>query len=261
MRPSVSGFFQHERAPHVCSHDGRKRPHRAPFHFSAEADQNRLGRSRHCCRVGGIGGLSDDLGARRQGRDVGPCRAAGCRHSANRQAGHQGPRLYNPHAGDGERRSVEPLSVAIQRDRRRGCQHCLYEVRRRPQCPAGYSSQQIQVLGPDDPALHQGRLSGRPQGVDPRSRSVQCALRDRSGRAEILQRSERLAHRHPDDHQCRYARHSARSGRAADFQLGRPDQPRVQGQGGFAGSTHGRGHRCRWQSRRAAICNTKTRAT
>ena len=45
--------------------------------------------------------------------------------------------------------------------------------------------------------------------------------------AEIQQRTERLGHRHPDHHQCRYTRHSPRQDRPPDRQLGRSAEPRL----------------------------------
>jgi len=48
---------------------------------------------------------------------------------------------------------------------------------------------------------------------------------------KFANRADRVAERHSDDHQCRHARHPPGSDRAPDHQLGRPDQPRVQGEG------------------------------
>src|ERR1700730_683108 len=48
---------------------------------------------------------------------------------------------------------------------------------------------------------------------------------------KLANRADRVADRHSDDHQCRHARHPPGSDRAPDHQLGRPDQPRVQGEG------------------------------
>src|SRR5436190_7441565 len=60
-----------------------------------------------------------------------------------------------------------------------------------------------------------------------------------------------MADRHPDDHQCRHARHPAGFDRASGQELGGFARCRIQGQGRVAGSAHCRGHRCRDGARSA----------
>ena len=104
---------------------------------------------------------------------------------------------------------------------------------------------QGQGLGQDDPAVHQGPLPRRTRGLEAGCGALHGGLRRRSGRPEVRGRAHRLADRRADRDQRRHARHPSRSGRPADHELGRPGQPRVQGQGRAAGPADRRRHRRR----------------
>ena len=109
--------------------------------------------------------LPHHLGAEHQGHRAAPRRPAGHRDPRHRRAGEQGPRLHRADAGVGKRRPAEPLPVAVQRDRLRRHQPGLHALSDRPQHPAGHPAGEVQVLGQDHPAVHQGRIPGRPQGA------------------------------------------------------------------------------------------------
>ncbi len=79
----------------------------------------------------------------------------------------------------GERRSAEPLPVAVERDRLRRCQHRVPAISGRAQHPAGHPGRQGQGLGPDDSAVHQGRLSRRPGGLEAGRGALYGGLRRR----------------------------------------------------------------------------------
>ena len=68
----------------------------------------------------------------------------------------QGPGLHRADAGVRERRPAQPLSVAVQRHRLRRHQPRLYALPDRPRRSAGDPAGEVQVLGQDAAALHQG---------------------------------------------------------------------------------------------------------
>ena len=123
--------------------------------------------------------------------------------------------------------------------------------------------EQMQILGPDDPAVHQGRLSRRPRGVAAGHRALHRGLyAAEPDWKKFADGTHRLADRHPHRDQRRHARHPPRPGRPPGDQLGRPDQPRLQGQGRAAGPADHRRHRRRdGGGSAAATSSTATRAT
>ena len=146
---------------------------------------------------GALQRLSHHLGAKHQGRGAEPRRAAGHRHPGHRRASQQGSRLHHPHAGDRERRLAQSLPVAVQRHRLRRCQHHLHEIPGRAGHPADHPAEQGEALGPDDPALHPGHLSGRTRGVEARRRTLHRGVRRRSRLEEFRRGADRVAHRRP----------------------------------------------------------------
>ncbi len=69
--------------------------------------------------------------------------------------------------------------------------------------------------------------------------------------AQVRHRAHRVPDQRADHHQRRHARHPPGPDRPADHQLGRPDQPGVQGQGGAAGQPDRRRDRRRHGGRGA----------
>ena len=128
-------------------------------------------------RVGGDTGLPDDLGAEHQGRGAAPCRAAGHRDPDDRRAGDQGSRLHRADAGT---ENADLLNRFLSQSSAIDCADVsivFMQIPGRPRRAADDPGRQGQGLGQDDPAVHQGRLSRRPRGLEAGRGALHGALR------------------------------------------------------------------------------------
>ena len=124
--------------------------------------------------------LSDNMGAKHQGRRAAPRRSACHGDPAHCGTGDEGPRLHRTDAGVRARRSLESLPLAIQRDRLRRRQFRLHALPDRPRRAADDSGGQGQALGQDPSAVHARGIRRRAQGAATGHHADDDSLRHRT---------------------------------------------------------------------------------
>ena len=208
--------------------------------------------------------ISHRLGAKYQGRHAGPCRRLVRRDQGDRRPGEQRSRLQGRHAGDHRRRAAQPLADPAEHHRHQ--QHRQHQAALSGrQGRAGVDpGRQIQAVGRDRAALHQGQLSQRQDGLDPGPLADRGDVLRGRRRQEARVQADRVPDHDPDHLQRRHARHPARPGRrqGQGRELEGPARSQIQGQDRAGrlcpGRRDGRRHGARG---RAATSNTTTRAT
>ena len=203
--------------------------------------------------------------AQNQGHHAGPCRRLVFGDQRDRRSGDQGPRLHGRDAGDHRRRAAQPLADPAEHHRHQ--QHRRHIAALLSSARASLQPipvEQVQVVGQDGAALHQGRVSRTAGGLDPGpSRPSRCSSTSPADGKKFAAQADRVADRDPDHVQRRHARHPARSRSAAtDRRAGRTcSTPNSRARRRSSTSRRSASWTSRWRSRRAATSSTATRAT
>ena len=161
-------------------------------------------------------------------------------------------RLHGRDAGLGRRRAGQPRRHPAQLARHRRPRVLGGPARLPARRDAAGRAEEDQALGPGRPDLHQGRVPGRPQGLDPGHPSLRGAVRAGRRRQGVRQVADRLPVAGPDHLQRRHAGPAAGPDQAADRALVGAVQSRVQGQGGAGRHPVDRHHGRRHGASRAA---------
>ena len=121
------------------------------------------------------------------------CRRLLCGDQGDRRAGQQGPGLQDRDAGHHRRRPAQPLADAAEHHRHQ--QHRQHQAALpRGQGRAGADpGRQIQAVGRDRAALHQGRVSRRQDGLDAGPGADRGDVLRRQGRQEARRQADRVS--------------------------------------------------------------------
>ena len=178
--------------------------------------------------------ISHRVGAEYQGRDAGSCRRLVRRDQGDRRPGEQGPRLQDRDAGHHRRRAAQPLADPAEHHRHQQHRQHQAALSRGQGGARADPGGEIQAVGRDGAALHQGRVSQRQDGLDAGPGADRGDVLRRQGRQEARRQADRVPDHDPDDLQCRHARHPARPGRRPrqGHELEGPARSEVQGQDG-----------------------------
>ena len=142
---------------------------------------------------------------------------------------HRGPRLQGRDADCAARRIAQPPADTAEHDRHRGHRVLLPVLHdQEGHAAADRSGEALQVVGQGGADLHQGRVPGRAQSLDPGHPALQGAVRRRSRRQGLPQGPDQVGDRSADRVQRGHAGDPAGQG-SEDRQLGAAARSEVQG--------------------------------